>query len=169
MSLGQRSYLESKGRGDHSMNEKRMTPEGVYDVDPQGPRVMVKAGLLEPQCSDGAVHARGYNTCRPLVIPYLSLVVARNGRCRPAGTCRGMERRSMRPIKSMSGAPKTRYDRQKRRTTGLPTGHEPYGNRVPIVVTQRAMPRRGRVLRPAASEGEQVTAMTRTDRGARDA
>ncbi len=48
MSLGQRSYLESKGRGDHSMNEKRMTLEGVYDVDPQGPRVMVKAGLLEP-------------------------------------------------------------------------------------------------------------------------
>ncbi len=36
MSLGQRSYLESKGRGDHSMNEKRMTEASELRTQPAG-------------------------------------------------------------------------------------------------------------------------------------
>ena len=39
----------SESLGESSMSVKRLRPEGVVRPVPQGPRDMVKAGLLEPQ------------------------------------------------------------------------------------------------------------------------
>ncbi|MYE67920.1 MAG: hypothetical protein F4236_07190, partial [Acidimicrobiia bacterium] len=42
-SLGQPTYLEAKAKGDNSMSVKRLQPESVVGLVPQGPRDTVKA------------------------------------------------------------------------------------------------------------------------------
>ncbi len=78
----------------------------------------------------------------------------------------------MRSFKEMSGAPTARSDGRQRRITGSPTGREPYGDGVPIVVVGihrevEIPPHQGdRESRPQG-EGGQVTLILRAARYAR--
>ena len=49
-SLGCRTYLEAKAKGESSMSEKAGRGEAVEPHARRGPDGMVKAALLEPQC-----------------------------------------------------------------------------------------------------------------------
>src|SRR4051794_35014759 len=49
MELGHPTYLRPKGTGEHSMSEKRRTPEVNQGGAPQDPPGMAKAKLLEVQ------------------------------------------------------------------------------------------------------------------------
>jgi len=42
-------YLESKDKKDNSISRKRLMKERMYNIEPQGSRVMVKAILLKIQ------------------------------------------------------------------------------------------------------------------------
>ena len=61
----------------------------------------------------------------------------------------------MRAIKEMSGTPTSRSDVQQRRTRDQPSGREPQGDGVPIVVVGVAPHQGGRESRPQG-EGAQV-------------
>ena len=65
----------------------------------------------------------------------------------------------MRAIKEMSGTPKSRSDVQQRRTRDQPSGREPQGDGVPIVVVRVTPHQGGRENRPQG-EGAQVTSST---------
>jgi hypothetical protein len=77
-----------------------------------------------------------------------------------------------RSFKEMSGAPTARSDGRQRRITGSPTGREPYGDGVPIVVVgihrKVEIPPHpgGRESRPQG-EGGQVTRIPQAARYAR--
>jgi hypothetical protein len=76
---------------------------------------------------------------------------------------RGVERCPVRAIKEMSGAPTSRSDVQQRRTRDQPTGREPHGDGVPIVVVRVTPHQGGRESRPQG-EGAQVTGHPRAGR-----
>ena len=69
----------------------------------------------------------------------------------------------MRAIKEMNRAPKSRSDVQQRRTRDQPTGREPHGDGVPIVVVRFTPHQGGRESRPQG-EGAQVTGYPMTGR-----
>lgn len=67
MFLGHRSNLMVKTLGDKSMIEKRGMGEHARPIALQGPRDMVKAGLLEPQTPEMELHILRhgmYGRCR---------------------------------------------------------------------------------------------------------
>jgi hypothetical protein len=76
---------------------------------------------------------------------------------------RGVECCPVRAIKEMSGTPKSRSDVQRRRTRDQPSGREPQGDGVPIVVVGAATHQGGRESRPQG-EGAQVTGLLGTGR-----
>ena len=56
MFVGHRSDLTAKALWDKSMIEKRGMGEHARPIALQGPRDMVKAGLLEPQTPEMEIH-----------------------------------------------------------------------------------------------------------------
>jgi hypothetical protein len=95
-----------------------------------------------------------------LLSPLLASAPRAHGCNGSAAIVRGVSVRLMKPGKRTNGTPKPRYHVQQQRTTGSPTGREPYGDGVSIVAKGVPLAR--------SSEGKQVTTTTRK-RGTRDA
>ncbi len=101
-----------------------------------GPCDMAKAGLPKSQSPDD-------ETRRP---PERHLLPAPRSATTSFAGCRNLrsvERCPVRAIKEMSGTPTSRSDVQQRRTRDQPSGREPQGDGVPIVVVGVAPTREG--------------------------
>ena len=119
---------------------------------PQDPRDMAKAGLLQAQFPEVKVRTRRNDACnRRRVMPGHEPV--------GPGNFRGTERRPVRAVKEMSGRPTSRCHVQRGRTAGSPTGREPQGDGVPVVVAGATTCRGGRESR-SQGEGAQVIMMS---------
>jgi hypothetical protein len=168
--VGQATYLDAKAEGDNSMSSKRGPSEGVYGkFAPQDPHDMVRARLPEsqfpaaqvvtprsPRLEAGPPLTDNTKQCRD--IPDL---VSWPGHSPNGG------RWTTSPFKGTNGTPTSCYYSQQQSTTGLPTGREPYGNGVPVVVVGVTTDQGGRESRPQG-EGGQVSLTTGWN-GARDA
>jgi hypothetical protein len=154
--LGPMTYPDPKGERNNSMSAKRRSCLGVR-VMRRGTRVIwPKLDLPESQSPDDG-------TWRPPerhMLPAPRSATASFAGCR---NLRGVERCPVRAIKEMSGAPKSRSDVQQRRTRDQPTGREPHGDGVPIVVVRFTPHQGGRESRPQG-KGAQVTGHPRTGR-----
>ena len=145
-----------KVKGNNSMSAKQRSWLGVKGDALRDPCDMAKAGLPESQSPDD-------ETRRP---PERHMLPAPRSATTSFAGCRnlrGVERCSVRAIKEISGAPKSRSDVQLRRTRDQPTGREPHGDGVPIVVVRFTPHQGGRESRPQG-EGAQVTGYPRTGR-----
>ena len=143
------AYLDLKGEGDHSMPLKRRPCSGVGGGASRDPRDMAKAGLPKFQSPDD-------ETRRP---PERHLLPAPRSATTSFAGCRNLrdvERCPVRAIKEMSGTPTSRSDVQQGRTRDQPSGREPQGDGVPIVVVELTIHQGGRESRPQG-EGAQVT------------
>jgi hypothetical protein len=112
------------------MSVTRLLQESVVVQAPLDPLDMVKAVLLELQSPDGA---RISPIGRTLVTRCHTL--PQSDVLAEATLVRG--RFPVRDDKGMSGAPKSSYYELGQRNVGLPTGGDPYGNGVPIVVRDK--------------------------------
>ena len=139
MLLGQPSYRMAKALRDKSMMVKRGLGEHARPNAPQGPRDMVKAGLLEPQ-SPAMERTSRATACQGAVgrIGRFTFA-ARNSPCRATAN------------EAVQGDEQGTYvalSRSTRTDTGSPTGREAHGDGAVVVV-------RGRESRPHG-EGPQV-------------
>jgi hypothetical protein len=154
--VGHETYLAPKGNGDHSMSRKRLTKGRMHEAEPQGPRAMVRARLPEVQSS----------------VMY---------ECHPSPTMRNDDATSSQPFSSGGYATPVTWTRgnepwqgdewttysalnvHNRRTTGSPTGQEPYGDGVSIVVVGVTPDQGGRESRPQGEgrQGVQTDRMVR--------
>jgi len=165
MSLGHRTNLASKGKGDNSMCGKRGMAESVVGHGPARP-----ARHGEGCIALSPIPMRGDRTpevehLQPSVAPYRASRKARMTIAVSPVIVVGRAIGSPEPDKGMNGTPTSRYDVQRRRTTGSPTGREAFGDGAPIVLRWRAMPPRATSPR----EGVQVTTMAGAGQGTRDA
>jgi hypothetical protein len=117
------------------------------------PRDMAKATLPKPQSPEDARHRPPERHPRLAPRPATTSLFCRRN-------LRSVERCPVRAIKEMSGAPKSRSDVQQRRTRDQPTGREPHGDGVPIVVVRFTPHQGGRESRPQG-EGAQATGYRR--------
>ena len=108
---------------------------------PWDPRDMAKATLPKPQSPEDARHRPPERHPIPAPRPATTSLFCRRN-------LRSAERCPMRAIKEMSGAPKSRSDVQQRRTRDQPSGREPQGDGVPIVVVRITPHQGGRESRP---------------------
>ena len=139
----------------------RVTPEDVYGRShPQGPRARAKAELPQPQ-----MPASNPTPLRPRLSagpPPDDANEPSETRTEEAG--RGHPprggHRPVRPGKASNGAPTARSNVSHPGNAGLPTGREPDGNGVPVVVVGVTPHHGGRESRPQG-EGGQVTAIPR--------
>jgi hypothetical protein len=146
--LGPMAYPDPKGERNSSMSGKRRSCPGVRGEASWDPRDMAKAELPKSQSPEDA-------KIRP---PERHLIPApRFAMASFAGrrNLRGVERCPTRAIKEMSGTPTSRSDVQQRRTRDQPTGREPHGDGVPIVVVRFTPHQGGRESRPQG-KGAQV-------------
>src|SRR5512132_3497435 len=146
--LGPMAYPDPKGERDSSMLGKRRSCSGVRGGASWDPCDMAKAGLPESQSPEDA-------KIRPPEGHLLPAPRSATASCR-GRNLRGVERCPVRAIKEMSGTPTSRSDVRQRRTRDQPTGREPYGDGVPIVVVGATTHQGGRESRPQG-EGAQVT------------
>jgi hypothetical protein len=156
MFLGQMAYPDPKGERNSSMPGKRQSCSGVRGEVSRDPCDMAKAGLPEAESPEDA-------KIRPPErhsIPAPRSVTA-SFACRC--NLRGVERCPVRVIKEMSRTPKSRSDVQQGRTRDQPSGREPQGDGVPIVVVGATTHQGGRESRPQG-EGTQVTGHRRAGR-----
>jgi hypothetical protein len=156
--LGRLTDLEVKAEGDKSMSGKRWPSGGVQGGVPQGPRDMARAGLPEAQSPVVNVRTRRNDAWnRRRVMSGREPVSPDN--------FRDAQRRPVRAVKGMNGRPTSRSIRTARCTTGSPTGREPRGDGVPMVVAGVTT---GREARESRDEGEraQVFSMSTTGRAA---
>ncbi len=133
--------LEPKGDGDNSMPVKRRSCPGARGDAPRGPRDMAKAELLDTPisrrwnvASAGNAPATGATPCADIWV--LS--------AQPLG-------RGAMPSEGIQGDEWGAYvtlGRTTRTNAGSPTGREPYGDGVPIVVVGVTAHRGGRESRP---------------------
>jgi hypothetical protein len=147
--LGPMTYPDPKGERNNSMSGKRRSSSGVRGDASRDPCDMAKAGLPEAQSPEDA-------KIRPPerhLLPAPCFATASFAGCR---NLRSVERCPARAIKEMSGTPKSRSDVQQRRTRDQPTGREPHGDGVPIVVVEVTIHQGGRESRP---QGEGAQAM----------
>jgi hypothetical protein len=93
------------------------------------PRDMAKATLPKPQSREDARHRPPERHLEPAPRPATTSLFCRRN-------LRSVERCPVRAIKEMSRAPNSRSDVQQRRTLDQPTGREPHGDGVPIVVVR---------------------------------
>ncbi len=154
--LGPMAYPDPKGERNNSMLGKQRSCLGVKGDALRDPCDMAKAGLPESQSPDDG-------TWRP---PERHMLPAPRSATTSFAGCRnlrGVERCPVRAIKEISVAPKSRSDVQQRRTRDQPTGREPHGDGVPIVVVRLTPHQGGRESRPQG-KGAQVTGHPRTGR-----
>jgi hypothetical protein len=131
------------------MPANRRSSPGVRGDAPWDPRDMAKATLPKPQSPEDARHRPPERHPKPAPRPATTSLFCRRN-------LRSAERCPVRAIKEMSGAPKSRSDVQQRRTRDQPTGREPQGDGVPIVVVRVTPHQGGRESRPQG-EGAQAT------------
>ncbi|CAA9237597.1 MAG: hypothetical protein AVDCRST_MAG93-1165 [uncultured Chloroflexia bacterium] len=141
--MGQQPYLDVKAEGNGSMAVKQGTPEDVYGVVLQDPRAMVRAPLPEPQWP--AMQA--YIPRRQRLWRGHHDMVTKSSLPKP---CRG-ERWLMKPLKGTNEAPTACSDVVQRGKAGWPTGGDPYGHGVAVVVRTGESPVHG--------EGRQVVSI----------
>ena len=146
--LGPMAYPDPKGERNNRMPGKRRSCPGVRGEASRDPRDMAKAGLLEAESpEDGNSHPPE----RHLLPAPCSAMAFLQGR----RNLRGVERCPARAMKEMSRTPKSRSDVRQGRTRDQPSGREPQGDGVPIVVVGVATHQGGRESRPQG-EGAQV-------------
>ena len=156
MFLGPMAYPDPKGERNNRMSGKRRSCPGVRGEASRDPRDMAKAGLLEAESpEDGKAHPPE----RRLVPAPCSAMAFLQGR----RNLRGVERCPVRAIEEMSRTPKSRSDVRQGRTRDQPSGREPQGDGVPIVVVGAATHRGGRESR-LQGEGAQVAGHRRAAR-----
>jgi len=131
------------------MPANRRSSPGVRSDAPWDPRDMAKATLPKPQSPEDARHRPPERHPKPAPRPATTSLFCRRN-------LRSAERCPVRAIKEMSEAPKSRSDVQRRRTRDQPTGREPQGDGVPIVVVRVTPHQGGRESRPQG-EGAQAT------------
>jgi hypothetical protein len=154
--LGPMAYPDPKGERNKSMSGKRRSSPGVRGDASRDPCDMAKAGLPKSQSPEDAT----YRPPERHLLPVLRSATA-NWRCRR--NLRSAERCPMRAIEEMSGTPTSRSDVQQRRTRDQPSGREPQGDGVPIVVVGVTTHQGGRESRPQG-KGAQVAGHARTGR-----
>jgi predicted nuclease of restriction endonuclease-like (RecB) superfamily len=150
--LSRPTYLKSKDNREHSLLVKRQVTTKCPDHAPQGLRSTVKATLLELQFhrTSGSPVGRAFDDDADRS--------SRSNRTRPDPPAVGVT--GDEPAYRTNGAPTLRSDVPSRRSMGWPTGREPHGHGVPVVVRAGESPVHG--------EGGQVTRCLRSQ-GARDA
>jgi hypothetical protein len=151
--LGLMAYPDPKGERDNRMPANRRSRPGVRLDALWDPRDMAKATLPKPQSPEDARHRPPERHPRLAPRPATTSLFCRRN-------LRSVERCPVRAIKEMSGAPKSRSDVQQRRTRDQPTGREPHGDGVPIVVVRFTPHQGGRESRPQG-EGAQATGYRR--------
>ena len=130
------------------MSGKRRSCPGVRGEASRDPRDMAKAALLEAESpEDEKAHPPEWHL---LPAPCSATAFLQGRR-----NLRGMEHCPVRAVKEMSRTPKSRSDVRQGRTRDQPSGREPQGDGVPIVVVGVATHRGGRESRPQG-EGAQV-------------
>ena len=156
MFLGPMAYPDPKGERNNRMPGKRRSCPGVRGEASRDPRDMAKAALLEAESpEDGKAHPPE----RRLVPAPCSAMAFLQGR----RNLRGVERCPVRAMKEMSRTPKSRSDVRQGRTRDQPSGREPQGDGVPIVVVGATTHQGGRESRPQG-EGAQVAEHRRAAR-----
>src|ERR1017187_5784846 len=142
------AYPDPKGERDNSMLAKRQSGLGVRDEVSRDPRDMAKAALPKSQSPDD-------EKVRPPERHMLPAPCSATASHFCRRNLRSVERCPARAIKEMNGTPKSRSDVQQRRTRDQPTGREPHGDGVLIVVVEVTIHQGGRESRPQG-EGAQV-------------
>ena len=154
--LGPMAYPDPKGERDNSMLGKRRSGPDAGGEASRDPRDMAKAGLPDSQSPEDAMHRPPERHPRPAPRPATAWSVGRRN-------LRGVERCPVRAIKEMSGTPTSRSDVRQGRTRDQPSGREPQGDGVPVVVVGVATHQGGRESRPQG-EGAQVAGYPLTGR-----
>ena len=149
MFLGPMAYPDPKGERNNRMPGKRRSCPGVRGEASRDPRDMAKAGLPEAESPEDE---KAHPPERHLLPAPCSAMAFLQGR----RNLRGVERCPVRAIKEMSRTPKSRSDVRQGRTRDQPSGREPQGDGVPIVVVGATTHQGGRESRPQG-EGAQVT------------
>jgi hypothetical protein len=147
---------ESKDKRDRSLAANQRSCPGVWNDALGDPRDMVKAGLPDSLVSRRRNSSSAGKTSVTGASPAAASYSGRRN-------LQGMERCPMRVFKDTNGTPKSRYIRTAGTNVGSPTGREPQGDGVPIVVVRVAPHQGGRESRPQG-EGAQVTGDLRTGR-----
>src|ERR1017187_4649251 len=150
------AYPDPKGERNNSMSAKQRSCLGVKGDALRDPCDMAKAGLPESQSPDDGTRSPPERR----MLPAPRSATTSFAGCR---NLRGVERCPVRAIKEISGTPTSRSDVQQRRTRDQPSGREPQGDGVPIVVVRFTPHRGGRESRPQG-EGAQVTGHPMTGR-----
>ena len=146
--LGPMAYPDPEGERNNRMSGKRRSCPGVRGEASRDPCDMAKAGLPEAESpEDENSHP---SERHPLPAPRSAMTCFQGRR-----NLRGVERCPVRAIKEMSRTPKSRSDVQQGRTRDQPSGREPQGDGVPIVVVAATTHQGGRESRPQG-EGAQV-------------
>ena len=148
MFLGPMAYPDPEGERNNRMPGKRRSCPGVRGEASRDPRDMAKAGLPEAESPDDE---KAHPPERRLLPAPCSAMAFLQGR----RNLRGVERCPARAIEEMSRTPKSRSDVRQGRTRDQPSGREPQGDGVPIVVVGVATHQGGRESRPQG-EGAQV-------------
>jgi hypothetical protein len=131
----------SKDKRDSSLAENQRPCPGVWSAALGDPRDMVKAVLLDSPVS----RRRNSSSAGKTSVTGARSVVASRSGCR---NLQGVERCPVRAFKEANGTPKSRYIRTAGTNVGSPTGREPYGDGVPIVVVRFTPHQGGRESRP---------------------
>jgi hypothetical protein len=147
---------ELKDKRDSSLAENRRSCPDVWGDALGDPRDMVKAGLLDSsvsrRCNSSSAGKTSVTGAGPATASY-------SGRRNLQGT----ERCLTKALKATNETPKSRYIRATETNVGSPTGREPHGDGVPVVVVGVATHQGGRESRPHG-EGAQVTGHSRAGR-----
>ena len=151
MFLGPMAYPDPKGERNNRMSGKRRSCPGVRGEASRDPRDMAKAGLPEAESPEDE---KAHPPERHLLPAPCSATAFLQGR----RNLRGMEHCPVRAVKEMSRTPKSRSDVRQGRTRDQPSGREPQGDGVPIVVVGVATHQGGRESRPQG-EGAQVAGL----------
>ena len=156
MFLGPMAYPDPKGERNNRLPGKRRSCPGVWGEASWDPCDMAKAGLLEAESPEDE---KAHPPERHLLPAPCSSMAFLQGR----RNLRGMERCPARAMKEMSRTPKSRSDVRQGRTRDQPSGREPQGDGVPIVVVGVATHQGGRESRPQG-KGAQVAGHRRAAR-----
>ena len=129
MFLGLMAYPDLKSERDSSLPGKRRSCPGVRGGALRGPRDMAKAGLPEAESPEDAKTHPPERHPKPAPCSAMASLQGRRN-------LRDVERCPVRVIKEMCRTPKSRSDVQQGRTRDQPSGREPQGDGVPIVVVR---------------------------------
>jgi hypothetical protein len=148
--------LASKDKGNSSLAANQRPCPGVWSAALGDPRDMVKAELLDSPVSRRRKPASAGKTSVTGANPVAASSTGRRN-------LQGMERCPVRALKETNRTPKSPYIRTAGTNVGSPTGREPYGDGVPIVVVRVTPHQGGRESRPQG-QGAQATGYLKTGR-----